>query len=221
MISVSALVTGTGPISATVSPMEVDLVFRGARFGKLQLPQIMTRPGGSRVEVRNQTVRVLDLAAFRAFVRSAVDDEWLVLTLDNGPCSVSAVGVTGRCVYRKDVRIRAMGGLAARVVDVSGVLATFVVTNPSPMEIDHGVSVFDVQGGGGEVFARLRGPVAIRRGKCEVTMAISREPRRPTSTDARLVGVRTENEAWTTDTIKFIQMPLELTERFLLYFSPF
>lgn len=215
VMSVEGRVTGTGPVPATMAPMEVDLIFRAACFGKFKLPQVKTRSGGSEIKIYDQTIQVLDMAAFRGFVKSIINDDSLVLTLDNGQCSITAFGVTGRCTYRKDIGLKGMDGPATRIVDVKDGVATFIVTNPSAMEIDHGISMFDIQTLDGGTIAQLKGPLAITRGECEVSMALSRASTGPSpGSDVTMVGMGGENEAWTSETIKFFRTTLALAEKF-------
>lgn len=226
--------------------MEVDLQFRGATFGKMRLPQIAAKPGGTEVNIPEQEVRISDMAAFQAFVRAAVGTDGhdkneskggvkgttkeearengreITLTLTSNQCSVSALGMTGRCPYRKDVRLWNMGGPAVRIsdMDMKDGTITLIINNPSAMEIDHGVCVLHVcDPSSGLTVARLTGAMAIRRGECEVRMEIvSRGPGKLSGTDATIVGVRTENGAWTGETIKFIQTRLEMSEKSMSLF---
>jgi len=198
--------------------MEVDLIFGGNCFGKFQLPQVKTRSGGSQIKIYDQTIKVLDMTAFTGFVESIIKDEALVLTLDNGQCSVTAFGMTGKCTYRKEIGLKGMNGLATRIVDVADDMVTFLVTNPSAMEIDHGIGIFEIQTQDGESIAQVRGPLEIIRGECKVAMSISGRGQRPAGEDSIMVGIGGETEAWTSETIKFVQTPLELTGEFLSFF---
>jgi hypothetical protein len=205
-----------------MAPMEVDLTFNGGCVGKLKLPQVKTSSSGAQVNISNQHIKVLDMACFKAFVKSLVTDEKLVLALDNGKCTIKALGMTGHCTYKKEVHLKGMNGPVTKFTNTTDELNTMVVTNPSPVEIDHGISTFLIQTGAGERLAELRGPMLIKRGESEVTMDIYREDGlvvAPSAiTDMKLVGSGTEDGAWTDETIKFIQTPITLTEQFYSFF---
>ncbi|KAB5585349.1 hypothetical protein GE09DRAFT_1209963 [Coniochaeta sp. 2T2.1] len=222
VMSIESRATGTGPVPAKLAPMEVDLVFAGACFGKLKLPEVTTSPSGCDVNIYDQLIPVVDIVAFRAFVKSLMVDEKLSLTLDNGKCSITAFRfLKGNCIYKKDVHIKGMNGPATRIVKATAEENTVVVANPSPLHIDYRVSKFKVRDGKGETVAELKGPMIIQRGETEVTMAITRKT--GVSVDGeglRLVGVGTEDKAWTDDTLQFINVPIGLTDEFRSFYQP-
>lgn len=225
-MSLTNLVTNTGPTSATMSPMAVDLVFNAVPWGVLQLPSVVTTPTGTTVLCAEQVVRITNQAAFRAFVRALMRDEQLVLTLDNGECRIASkiFGFTARTsvVYRKDLVIRGMGGPVVALAGVAGEgregRNTLRVANPSPLEIDHGVSCFNVVKGDGEgvVVARLRGPLYMVRGDFDSTLDITfvEGVKVAPGEKVRLVGTGTEKESWMNETLKYIDSEFEVDERF-------
>ncbi|OIW25864.1 hypothetical protein CONLIGDRAFT_672795 [Coniochaeta ligniaria NRRL 30616] len=221
VMSIESRATGTGPVPAKLAPMEVDLVFGGACFGKLKLPEVNTSPSGCDVNIYDQLIRIVDIGAFKAFVKSLMLDEKLTLTLDNGKCSIAAFRfLKGNCIYKKDVHIKGMNGPPIRIVNTTAEANTVVVTNPSPLHIDYRVSKFEIQTADGQAVAELKGPVIIQRGEHEVTMAITRKTGVPADGEGlKLVGMGTEDEAWTNDTLKFIQVPISLTDQFRSYYQ--
>lgn len=207
-------VTGTGPTSATMAPMVVDLVFGGVPWGKLQLPEVVTASVGTEVRVQEQDVAITNLDAFRAFVRALMRDDELVLTLDNGDCHVASkiLGFTARStvVYKKDLLVRGMRGPRVALAGTAGGQNTMKVTNPSPMEIDHGVSMFEIVQGQDEVVAEVKGPMYIVRGNFDTTMDITFKGKKvEPGAKLRLVGKGTENESWMNDTLKYIDSEFE------------
>lgn len=211
-------VTGTGPTSATMSPMVVDLVFGGVAWGKLQLPEVVTASSGTDVICEEQEIQILDQDAFRAFVKALMLDEQLVLTLDNGDCKISSkiLGFTAKSnvVYKKDLLITGMRGPAVTLVETAGGKNTLKVTNPSPLEIDHGVSMFDVVDGE-DVVAELKGPLYIVRGNFDSTLDITFKGKPVAAgTKVKLVGKGTEKESWMNETLKYINTEFEVNEQF-------
>jgi hypothetical protein len=221
-MSIESRVTGTGPAPATMAPMEVDMIFDGRCFGKLMLPEVHTSPSGADVKVYDQHTPILDMEAYMAFVKALVTQEELTLTLDNGKCSITAMRfLKGNCTYKKDVVLKGMKGPATKIKDTTAEANTVAVHNPSPVDIDHGVSEFEIQTAEGEVIAELKGEMRVVRGDGEVTMNITRKTGVPlTGEGIKLVGKGTDGQAWTHDTVKFIQVPLELTDQFLSFYKP-
>lgn len=212
--------TGTGPTSATMAPMVVDLVFGGAAWGKLQLPEIVTASAGTDIIVQEQEVKITNQDAFRAFVKALMLDEELVLTLDNGDCQIASkvVGFTmkSQIVYKKDLVIQGMRGPKVSLVETTADKNTMKVINPSPLEIDHGVSMFDVVDGSGAVLAELKGQLNIVRGNFDATLGVTFKGgnKVPAGTKVKLVGKGTEKPSWMNDTLQYINSEFEVTEQF-------
>jgi hypothetical protein len=220
-MSIESRVTATGPVPAKLAPMEVDLVFGGGCFGKLMLPEVNTSPSGCDVNIYDQLIQIVDMDAFKAFVKSLMLDEKLTLTLDNGKCSITAFRfLKGNCIYKKDLHIKGMNGPATRIVNTTTETNTVVVTNPSPLHMDYRVSKLEIQTADGQTVAELKGPMIIQRGEHEVTMDITRKTGVPVDGEGlKLVGIGTEDKAWTNDTLKFIQVPISLTDQFRSYYQ--
>lgn len=211
-------VTGTGPTSAVMAPMVVDLVFGGVTWGKLQLPEVITSSSGTDVICEEQEIKILDQEAFRAFVKALMLDEELVLTLDNGDCKISSkiLGFTAKSnvVYKKDLIITGMRGPKVTLVETTSEKNTLKVTNPSPLEIDHGVSLFDIVDGD-DVVAELKGPLYIVRGNFDSSLKIMFKGKKVApGTKVRLVGKGTEKESWMNETLKYINTEFEASEQF-------
>jgi len=220
-MSIESRATGTGPVPAKLAPMEVDLVFGGACFGKLKLPEVNTSPSGCDVNINDQPISIVNLEAFRAFVKSLMQDEKLTLTLDNGKCTITAFRfLKGNCTYKKDVHIKGMNGPVIKIVNTTAEANSVVVVNPSPLHIDYRVSKFEIQTADGQTVAELKGPMVIQRGEHEITMNINRAT--GVSLDGaelKLVGMGTEDKAWTNDTLKFIQVPISVTDQFRSFYQ--
>jgi hypothetical protein len=198
-----------------MQPMVVDLVFDGGCFGKLQLPEVKTSSSGTAVNVYDQHIKILNMDAFKSFVRSLMCDEKLVLVLDNGECAIKALGMRGRCTYKKDVHLAGMNGPPCEIKRTDAKTNTILVHNVSPLEIDHGVSMFEIQDSQGNKVAEVKGPMQIKRGDFEITMDISRTGIKPASGDGVLVGKGTDNQAWTNITLTYIRTPLKFTDEFV------
>lgn len=212
-------VTGTGPTSATMAPMVVDLVFGGVPWGKLQLPEIVTASSGTEVVVQEQEVKITNQDAFRGFVKALMLDEELVLTLDNGDCQITSkimgFAMKSKVVYKKDLIIKGMQGPKVTLVETTADKNTMKVLNPSPLEIDHGVSIFDVVDEAGTVLAELKGQLNIMRGTFDSTLdVVFKGSKVSPGTKAKLVGKGTENQSWMNDTLKYINTEFEVTEQF-------
>lgn len=211
-------VTGTGPTSATMSPMVVDLVFGGVPWGKLQLPEVVTASNGTDVVCAEQEVAITNQDAFRGFVRALMLCDELTLTLDNGDCQISSkiLGFTAKSkvVYKKDLIIKGMRGPQVTAAGTANGKNTLKVVNPSPLEIDHGVSMFDLVQGE-EVVAQLKGPLYIKRGTFDSTLDITFTGKKVApGSKIRLVGKGTEKDSWMNETLQYINSEYEVDEKF-------
>ncbi|KAK2018853.1 hypothetical protein LZ32DRAFT_613336 [Colletotrichum eremochloae] len=218
IMTIVSRVTGTGPMGATMAPMTVDMMFNGGCFGKLDLPEVKTKSGGTEVVVRDQLITIVDRNAFRAFVKAIMCDQQLVLHLDNGDCTIKALGLSAKVKYAKDVPLIGMGGPKIAQINTqergSGIVNTMKVYNPSPLEIDHGVSMFEIRNESGEVLAELKGDLKIVKGDFETTFQGSINKGAKASDKARLVGLGTQESNWCNETIKFIDVPFSLSPQF-------
>lgn len=212
--------TNTGPTSATLSPMVVDLCFGGQAWGKLQLPEITTSSSGTDIICTEQEIKITNQDSFRAFVKALMLDDELTLSLDNGDCHISSkiMGMTlkSTIVYKQDLVIRGMGGPKVSLVDTSAGKNTIKVANPSPLELDHGVSMFDiVDAASGDAVASLKGQLTIVRGSFDATLDITFQGKK-VAPDAklRLVGKGTEKQSWMNDTLQYINQDLAATPQF-------
>lgn len=218
-MSIDCRVSGTGPVSSTVSPMELDLMFDGYCFGRLNLPEIRTSFRGAKVMVHDQTIEILDVAAYKMFVRSVILGAETSFQLDNGDCTISALGLSKSCDYALDLSMRGMGGLAATLKKVhrdgDSITAIFEFANPSPVEIEHGFCSFAILNDRGGRVASLTAELRIVQGAFKVTMQGSLCPGAVVSERARLVGVGTEQLSWCNETIKFIDSVFDVKEEFM------
>ncbi|KAF6826724.1 hypothetical protein CMUS01_09307 [Colletotrichum musicola] len=218
VMTIESRVTGTGPMGATMQPMTVDMMFNGGCFGKLDLPEVKTKSSGTLVVVRDQVIKIIDRNAFMAFVKAIMCDENLVLRLDNGNCTIKALGLSANVKYAKDVPIVGMKGPKISQVNSaprgSGFVNTMKVYNPSPLEIDHGVSMFELRNESGEVLAELKGDLKIVRGEFESTLEGTLKKGTKPSDKAVMVGLGTQEKNWCDETIKNINCPFSITPQF-------
>ncbi|KAH7154964.1 hypothetical protein B0J13DRAFT_213524 [Dactylonectria estremocensis] len=202
-MAIESRITGTGPISSTISPMVLDLTFSDFAFGKLELPEVRTSFWGAGVVVREQSITITDAATFRAFVRSIMVDDDTSFQLDNGTCSVRALGATAHYNYSLDIPIRAMRGPRATVRTLSrtseGLAATVRLSNPSPVELDHGVCAFELRNDKGERMAELSGQLKMVRGQFDLSLHGTMRTGVAPSGKVRLVGVGEGASSWCND----------------------
>ncbi|KXH48194.1 hypothetical protein CSIM01_08746 [Colletotrichum simmondsii] len=218
VMGIVSRVTGTGPMGATMAPMTVDMMFNGGCFGKLDLPEVKTKSGGTEVVVKDQLIKILDRNAFMAFVKAIMCDESLVLRLDNGDCTIKALGLSAKVKYAKDVPIVGMAGPKIAQVNSAerggGFVNTMKVYNPSPLEINHGISKFELRSESGEVLAELEGDLTIVKGEFESTLQGTLKKGAKVSDKARMVGTGTKEANWCNDTIQFINCQFSVSPQF-------
>lgn len=120
-----------------------------------------------------------------------------------------------RVKYRKDLVIKGMQGPKLKLAGTTSATNTMKVVNPSPVEILHGVSMFDIVDDKGEVLAELKDEMTILRGTFDSRMAIFFKGKGVTpGTKVHLIGKGTETDAWTNETLKFINQEFEVNEQF-------
>jgi len=215
IMEIQSRVTGTGPIGATMTPMTVDLVGPGGAFGKLDLPEVKTSSKGTDVHIDPQKIDITDFEAFRAFVKSITQDEKLTLRLENGKGKIKALGMNANITYKKPVELAGMNGPKARIVKAEGskddLKIQLQIFNPSPLEIDLGTAIYDMQGEDGAKVAEIRGPQHVVRGdnSHEMTGKITGSA---AAGAASLVGTGSEGDSWTKETNKYLNMKVQIPE---------
>ncbi|KAH7157088.1 hypothetical protein EDB81DRAFT_412921 [Dactylonectria macrodidyma] len=220
-MAIESRITGTGPISSTISPMVLDLTFNDFAFGKLALLEVRTRFLGTRVVVQEQNIAITDATTFRAFVRSIMVDNDTSFQLDNGTCTVRALGVTAHCNYTLDVPVQAMRGPRATLRMLSrsnegddGITITVRVRNPSPVELDHGVCAFELRNDKGECMAELSGQLKIVRGQFDLNLHGTTRTGVAPSDKVRLVGVGEGASSWCNDFDAILDLKAEFAGLF-------
>ncbi|KAJ2985151.1 hypothetical protein NUW58_g4736 [Xylaria curta] len=110
-VSLEARLTKTGPASASITPMTVDLCGPAGHFGNMTLPALATQVYGTDVVVISQLMSIIDKEALRAFIRDIIQGGSVVLSLRNGQASISALGLgPRRIVFDKTLELPGMKG---------------------------------------------------------------------------------------------------------------
>ena len=214
-MSLEAMVTKTGPLGATMSAMTVDMIGPGGLFGRLDLPEVKTSSKGATVKVTKQKIAILDQAAFVAFVRALMLEDKVTLQLDNGAGKIKSWGMSSNIVYKKTVDIAGMQGPKTELVATDGAADggftnTMKTINPSPLEIDLGVATFAFVSADGEVLAEHKGKMYIPRGEGKFPMT-GKVIKKGNVNGIKLVGTGVDADAWTKETVKIFDFPVELT----------
>lgn len=191
VMSIKGKVNKFGITTAHISAMTVDLVGPQGTFGRLDIPPNKVGPSGGDVTIIDQTIKITDMEAFKAFVRSILQDETLTLRLDNGEATVKAMGRSSGIVYKKDIQVKGFKGLQTTITSTvlsmqgggeeeegegagagggggSGTRRTYTssveMMNPSPFEIDIGTVHYEVRDEQGTVIAHQKGKTCVKRG---------------------------------------------------------
>jgi hypothetical protein len=215
VMSIESRVTNTGPLGATMSAMTVDLVGPKGVFGHLDLPEVKTSSKGATVSIEDQTIEIVDMEAYMAFVKSIQLDEKLTLRLQNGKGTIKALGLKANIVYNKEVNMLGMNGprtelVKTEIVPGGGFKNTMKVNNPSPLEIDLGAPTFAYKNATGETLAVQSGSIFINRG--ETLYTVTGEVKSKGSLDKlSLIGYSVAQDSWISETIKYFNMPISLT----------
>jgi len=214
MMEIESRATNTGPLSAVQSPMTVDMIGPKGIYGKLNLPEVKTKSSGVDVHIPMHKVDIVDQEAYLAFVKAIQLDEKLTIRLDNGVGQIKALFTKSNITYRKNVELLGMHGPKTIIVKTEptpeGFKNTIKITNPSPLEIDLGQTVFHYVDEAGTVIAEHRGHIKIPRGDSYHEVTGSIKAKGPQG-NIRLVGVDVEKESWLKHTIKYFDTPITLT----------
>ena len=202
-----------------MSPLTVELTFNGRCFGIFKLPQVKTSFWGTNISVPDQRVQITDMAAYNSFARSVFVDEETTFHLENGKCTIKAIGIVAHCDYCLAIPIKGMGGPKSTLIDVgrtdSEMLFKFRMQNPSPVEIDHGVSYFELRNDQGDVLAKLQGNFKIIRGEFDVLLQGPCKKGVAWAAKARLVGVGAMWKNWCSETVQHLDLPMDIKPEFL------
>lgn len=218
-LAIESRLVNSGAISSIIGAIDVELSFNGFSFGTVELPEVQASFWGTKVSVKEQHINITDMTAFRTFIRSLMLDTDSSFQLDNGWCTVGGLGTSSGCEICLDIPLKCMGGPQMELKKLSrsddnGILATFRLDNPSPVELYHGRCIFELRNTQGETMAELRGDLNIVRGQAEFTLHGTTRPGVAPSDMARLVGVGVEGSSWCRETIKEIDVVFGLRPEF-------
>jgi hypothetical protein len=217
-MSIQSRVNKTGPIGATMSAMTVEMAGPAGTFGNLDLPVVKTSSSGADVTITDQFINITDMAAFRAFVKSLMNDEKLVMKLLNGNGTIKSLGMTSKIKYQKDVHLKGMKGpetvMIKTEVEGSGFKNTMLTINPSAFEIDMGVVKYEIRNEDGAKIAEQRGKTHITRGESTSIMT-GNVIGGKVKGQARLVGLGVEEDNWHNETIQDLNTTVKLSDEFV------
>ncbi|RSL57656.1 hypothetical protein CEP53_006422 [Fusarium sp. AF-6] len=210
-LAIESRLVDSGAISSIIGAMDVELSFNGFSLGTVELPEVQTSFWDTRVLVKEQRIDITDMTAFHTFIRSLMLDSDSSFQLDNGRCTVGALGTSSSCEMCLDIPLKCMDGPKMELKkltrsDDNSIVATFRLDNPSPVEIDHGHCIFELRNTRGETMADLRGNLNIVRGQADYTLHGTTRPGVAPSDMARLVGVGVKGSSWCNETIKEIDV---------------
>ncbi|RGP59965.1 ubiquitin-protein ligase hul4 [Fusarium sporotrichioides] len=211
-ITIQGRLVGTGTISSTIDTMEASLSFNGFSFAKVKLPQIQTSYWGTDFAVQEQRVYISDYATYCNFVRSLIVDKDTCLQLQNSECTIRALGASPTCSIRIDMPLEAVDGprLAIRKVSRSGkhVRMVLSLSYSGPVEISHGLCLFELRNGPGEILAELKGDLTISQSQSELVLHGTANHGVIPSQMVRLIGVGAEEDkrSWLNETIKEVDV---------------
>jgi hypothetical protein len=218
LMSIESRVKNTGPLGATQSEMTVDMVGADGIFGRLVLPEVKTKTGGADVIITDQVIKIVDMENYKAFVKSLMQDENLILRLENGKDTIKAMMMTANIVYRKEVHLKGMNGpktiMAKTERDGGGYRNTILTINPSPLEIDLGIVHYEIRNEDGIKIAEQTGETYIKRGE-STNMMTGKTTGVVPKGEARLVGVDVRDDTWHKETIVYLDTSIVLSEEYV------
>ncbi|KAI0533220.1 hypothetical protein GGR58DRAFT_517113 [Xylaria digitata] len=135
-VSLEARITGTGPVTAIVTRMPVELCGPSGHFGNMTLPAMRTQPYGTDIVVTSQLVDIIDKEALKVFIQNIID-EGVILSLRNGRTTITAMGVGPRgVVYENKIELGGMNGPFVRVHEATIVQNSLPAAGPSTVTLN-------------------------------------------------------------------------------------
>ena len=199
--------------------MEVDLTYNGSCFGRLSLPAIKTNYGGATVKIDRQKFNITDMPVYLAYVQSTIVNKEATFELQNGACKIRAMGLRAKCEFRQKVPIPGMNGPKITVASTQrsdrDITMEIVVHNPSPVEMNHGTTILELRNEAGEALADMKGDLDISRGDTSIVLTGRLRDGAVLSKQMRLVGKGVEDNSWCNETIKFIDVVVDLSPEML------
>ena len=218
LMSIESRVKNTGPLGATQSEMTVDMVGAKGIFGRLVLPEVKTKSSGADVIITDQLIKIVDMENYKAFVKSIMQDENLILRLENGKGTIKAMMMTAKIVYRKEVHLKGMNGPKTVMVKTErngdGYKNTILTLNPSPLEIDMGIVHSEIRNEDGIKIAMQTGETYIKRGE-STNLTTGRTTGVVPNGEARLVGIDVDDDTWHKKTIAYLDTSIVLSKEFV------
>ena len=218
LMTIESRVTNTGPFGATQSSMTVDMVGPTGIFGRLVLPEVKTKSGGTDVLIPDQEIKIVSMDNYKAFVKSLMQDEELVMKLENGKGTIKAMMMTANIVYHKDVKMKGMNGPKTVMVKTEKegdeFKNTMLTINPSPLEIDMGTVHYDIRNEDGVKIADQSGKTYITRGE-STSIMVGKTTGEAPGLQAKLIGVTVDDDNWHKETIGYLDTTTTLTEEFV------
>ncbi|KAF5232155.1 hypothetical protein FAUST_8874 [Fusarium austroamericanum] len=215
-LAVQGRLVGTGTIPSTIEAMEATLSFNGSSFGKVKLPQIQTSYWGTDFTVQEQRVDISNHATYCHFIRSLIVDKDTCLRLQNNECTIRALRTSSTCSVHIDMPLEVVDGphLALKKVSRSGKHVKMVLSSSysGPVEISHGLCLFELRTGPGEVLAELKGDLNISQSENELVLHGTANHGVIPSQMVRLVGVGVEEDkgSWLSETIREVDVVFDL-----------
>ncbi|KAJ6784805.1 hypothetical protein PWT90_08062 [Aphanocladium album] len=199
LLSMKGRATKIGVVSAIIAAMTVDLVGPRGTFGRLEVPAIKMGSRGADIAILDQWVSIVDMEAFAAFVMAIVHDEDLVLRLENGQTTVTALSMKSTLVYRKSIHLHGLKNLRTSLLEVEQneniVHCSIATDNPSQFELDLGTVVYEVQDKNGHRVGELKGKTHVSCGASKVTLHGPVTGMVFTG-ETKLIGVDVEEDNW-------------------------
>ncbi|KAI1427912.1 hypothetical protein F5Y12DRAFT_782882 [Xylaria sp. FL1777] len=267
-VTFEARMTNTGSVRASINPMTVELCGPSGHFGNLSLPAVTTRAEGTDIFVTSQLVKIVNKNALSAFIQAMVQLGATLILRNGQTSITAVGIRPREMVFEKEIPLRGWEGPLVSVLVASLVTnplrgspsiatlgaprsatstsdagssvisVTFLMANPSPLEMSLGTCSFDIHDLEGRVLAELKGRLDVRRNLFETTFrghantaiaaGLADDIRKaasergstsamsdPNSPMARFVGKRCVGAGWCDDAVKGIDVPLHNVRRIL------
>ena len=213
-LSLECRVTNTGPFTATMTAMSVDMVGPQGKFGRLELPEMTFTENGGHVRVENQRIHILDMNPFIAFTKALMQQEKTLLTIENGKPKMKVVGMKVDIDFRKTIEIAGLNGPRTEFVGADEDVVTMKMYNPSPLELDFGLCSFDFKDPDQvrTVLATITGDLFITRGESAYDFKVTAKTKPGGAIAAMaMIGAEARADSWVRQIMQHFHVSLPLT----------
>lgn len=217
--SIEGRLTGAGPIYGTILATTIDSIGPAGRFATFSVDDTKITPSGATIRIVDQTIDVIDMGAFLAFVKAVLQGERCGIRLFARAATMKAFLVRKTIGFSKVAEVGGWKGVKGWFVGFKGGKVVIKIDSLSQTGIDFGVAGFEVRDEDGRVLAELRGQLKVEKGETFHEFDVRFVPGGGSGVKVgdvlRLVGVSGVPQTWLDDAIKFFGVDVVVNQEWI------